>query len=265
MALLSAAVALLACFVLTEARSPQALMPLRIFANRDRTGANLVRLCVGTTMFGLFFFLTIFMQAVWGYSALKTGLAYLPMSAAILATTGASPPLIPRIGARPLLLAGSAIAAGGLFWLSRITEHSTYAGGLLGPTIATGAGLGLLFMPLTLVALAKVDDRDAGLASSLPNVAQQVGGALGLVVLGTVAWTAVASNIHSQIAAARKTGYPLRAARKVPASITDHALAAGFSRAFEVSALIALLGLIITIIVIRVRREDLAAPTGITR
>ena len=90
---LAAAVALLACFVLTEARSPQALMPLRIFGNRDRTGANLVRLCVGTTMFGLFFFLTIFMQAVWGYSALKTGLAYLPMSAAILATTGASPPL----------------------------------------------------------------------------------------------------------------------------------------------------------------------------
>ena len=89
---LSTAVALLACFVLAEARSPQALMPLRIFANRDRTGANLVRLCVGTTMFGLFFFLTLFMQAVWGYSALKTGLAYLPMSAAILATSGPAPP-----------------------------------------------------------------------------------------------------------------------------------------------------------------------------
>ena len=259
---LSAAVALLACFVLIEARSREALMPLRIFGNRDRTGANLVRLCVGTMMFGLFFFLTIFMQAAWGYSALKTGLAYLPMSAAILATSGVSPLLVPRIGARQLLLAGSAIAAGGLFWLSRITEHSTYTGGVLGPSIATGAGLGLLFMPLTLVALAKVDDRDAGLASSLPNVAQQAGGALGLAVLGTVAWTAVAASIHSQITAARKRGYPLHAARKVPASITDHALAAGFSRAFEVSALVALLALIITIIVIRVRREDLAAPPG---
>jgi len=260
---LSAAVALLACFVLAEARSPQALMPLRIFANRDRTGVNLVRLCVGTTMFGLFFFLTLFMQAVWGYSALKTGLAYLPMSAAILATSGASPLLVPRIGARPLLLAGSAIAAGGLFWLSRITEHSAYSGGVLGPTIATGAGLGLLFMPLTLVAVAKVDDRDAGLAASLPNVAQQAGGALGLAVLGTVAWTAVAHNIHSQIAAVRNKGYPLHA-REVPASITDHALAAGFSRAFEVSALVALLALIITITVIRVSREDLAAPPGST-
>ena len=265
---LAAAVALLVSFVLIEARSTHALMPLRIFGNRNRTGANLVRLCVGTVMSGLFFFLTIFMQAVWGYSALKTGLAYLPMTAAIMAMSGASPPLIPRIGARPLLLAGSAIAAGGLFWLSRITEHSTYTGGLLGPIIATGAGLGLLFMPLTLVALAKVDDRDAGLASSLPNVAQQVGGALGLVVLGTVAWTAVAHSIHSQVtaAAAARAGHPLHtAAGRLPKPITDHALAAGFSRAFEVSALVALLALIITIIVIRVRREDLAAPTGITR
>ena len=261
---LSAAVALLACFVLIEARSREALMPLRIFGNRDRTGANLVRLCVGTMMFGLFFFLTIFMQAAWGYSALKTGLAYLPMSAAILATSGVSPLLVPRIGARQLLLAGSAIAAGGLFWLSRITEHSTYTGGVLGPSIATGAGLGLLFMPLTLVALAKVDDRDAGLASSLPNVAQQAGGALGLAVLGTVAWTTVANNIHSQLAAVRKSGYPLHAARKLPASITDHALAAGFSRAFEVSAVVALIGLFITIIVIRVMPEDLAASPGST-
>jgi len=126
------------------------------------------------------------------------------------------------------------------------------------------SGLGLLFMPLTLVALAKVDDRDAGLASSLPNVAQQAGGALGLAVLGTVAWTAVAASIHSQITAARKRGYPLHAARKVPASITDHALAAGFSRAFEVSAVVALIGLFITIIVIRVMPEDLAASPGST-
>jgi hypothetical protein len=151
-----------------------------------------------------------------------------------------------------------------LFWLSRITEHSTYIGGLLGPTIATGAGLGLLFMPLTLVALAKVNDRDAGLAASLPNVAQQVGGALGLAVLGTVAWTTVANNIHNQLAAVRNKDYPLHAASKLPVSITDHALAAGFSRAFEVSAVVALIALFITIIVIRVRREDLAAPPGST-
>ena len=89
-----------------------------------------------------------------------------------------------------------------MFWLSQISENSTYAGGLLGPMLVTAAGLGMLFMPLTLVALSKVDDRDAGLASSLLNTGQQVGGAIGLAVLGTVAWTAVANSVHSQVTAA---------------------------------------------------------------
>ena len=112
---------------------------------------------------------------------------------------GVSAQLVPRIGARPLLLAGSAIAAGGMFWLSRINEHSTYVGGLLGPMMVTAAGLGMLFMPLTLVALSKVQDRDAGLASSLLNTGQQVGGSIGLAMLGTVAWTVVANSIHAQV------------------------------------------------------------------
>src|SRR5229473_591984 len=187
---LTAAVVLLAAFIVIEARSEHALMPLRIFRNRDRSSANLIMLCVGTAMFGMFFFLTLFVQTVWGYSALKTGVAYLPMVGTIMVMAGVSSQLVPRIGARPLLLAGSAITAGGMFWLSRITEHSTYAGGLLGPMMVTAAGLGMLFMPLTLVALSKVQDRDAGLASSLLNTGQQVGGSIGLALLGTVAWTA---------------------------------------------------------------------------
>ena len=152
---LTAAVVLLATFIVIESRSEHALMPLRIFRNRDRSAANLIMLCVGTAMFGMFFFLTIFVQTVWGYSALKTGIAYLPMVAAVMVMAGVSAALVPRIGARPLLLAGSAIAAGGMFWLSRISEHSTYAGGLLGPMLVTAAGLGMLFMPLTLVALSR--------------------------------------------------------------------------------------------------------------
>ena len=144
---LTAAVVLLAAFVVIEARSEYALMPLRIFRNRDRSAANLIMLCVGTAMFGMFFFLTIFVQTVWGYSALKTGIAYLPMIAAIMVMAGVSAQLVPRIGARPLLIAGSAIASGGMFWLSRISEHSTYTGGLLGPMLVTAAGLGMLFMP----------------------------------------------------------------------------------------------------------------------
>ncbi len=266
---LTAAVVLLSLFVIIESRSKHALMPLRIFRNRNRSGALLVMLCVGTAMFGMFFFLTIFVQTVWGYSALKTGIAYLPMVATIMAMAGVSAQLVPRIGARPLLIAGSTIGAGGMFWLSRISEHSTYAGGLLGPMMVTAAGLGMLFMPLTLVALSKVEDRDAGLASSLLNTGQQVGGSIGLALLGTVAWTVVANTArHSAevakaaAATAAKAGHPVHLsavqAKAATTAIYDHALSIGFSRGFEVSAAIALLGLVVTLALIRVKRADLA-------
>ena len=269
---LTAAVVLLAAFVVTELRSKTALLPPRILASRDRTGAYLIMLCVGTALFGMFFFLTVFVQTVWGYSALKTGVAYLPMMAAIMAMSGASAQLIPRIGARPLLIAGSATATGGMYWLSRISEHSHYAAGLLGPTLVAGIGLGMLFMPLTIVALSRVRDTDAGVASSLLNAGQQVGGSIGLAVLGTVAWTAVANSIRSQAAAATAAGHPAHAAAGtgLPTSIYQHALAYGFSRGFEVSAGIMLLALVVTLAAIRVRRADLdgtqqpatAAPAG---
>src|SRR6266571_4479608 len=257
---LVAAVVLLVTFVIIEARSSHALMPLRIFANRSRSGAYLIMLCVGTAMFGMFFFLTIFVQTVWGYSPLKTGVAYLPMVATIMLMAGVASQLVPRIGARPLLLAASAITAVGMFWLSRITEHSTYTGGLLGPMLVTAAGLGMLFMPATLVALTKVDDKDAGLASSLVNTGQQVGGSIGLALLGTVAWTVVANTARSSAkAAAAHAGQVVHGnAAQAKAAIYDHALAVGFSRGFEVSAGIMVLALIVTIAMIRVKREDLA-------
>jgi EmrB/QacA subfamily drug resistance transporter len=266
---LTAAVVLLVSFVFIESRSPHALMPLRIFRNRNRSAANLLMLCIGTAMFGMFFFLTIFVQTVWGYSALKSGIIFLPMVGTIMVMAGVSAQLVPRIGARPLLIAGSAIAAGGMFWLSRISEHSTYTGGLLGPLIVTAAGLGMLFMPVTLIALSKVPDRDAGLAASLPNVGQQVGGSIGLALLGTVAWTVVSNTArHSAEAAkaaaatAAKAGHPVHVttsgAKAAALGIYHHALAVGFSRGFEVSAGIMVIALIITIAAIRVKREDLA-------
>ncbi len=269
---LVAAVVLLGTFVLIESRSKHALMPLRIFRNRDRSAANLVMLCVGTSMFGLFFFLTIFIETVWGWSALKTGVAYLPMVGIIMAMAGVSSQLIARIGAKPLLIAGSTISAVGMFWLSRIDVHSTYAGSLLGPSLLTGAGLGMLFMPLMLVALSKVQDREAGLASSLVNTGQQVGGSIGLALLGTVAWTVVASTARSSAAAAKAAAAKAAAAghavvpthaqlAQAQQAITDHALATGFSRGFEVSAGIAVLGLIITLVMVRVTRADLAGVT----
>jgi EmrB/QacA subfamily drug resistance transporter len=266
---LTAAVVLLASFLVIESRSKHALMPLRIFSNRDRSAANLIMLCIGTSMFGMFFFLTIFVQTVWGYSAIKTGLAYLPMVATNKAMAGNSAPLVPRIGARPLLIAGAAIASGGMFWLSRINEHSTYVGGLLGPVILTAAGLGMLFMPVTLVALNKVEERDAGLASSLVNTGQQVGGSIGLAILGTVAWTVVATTARNAADAAKATAAKAAAAghavtptkaqlAQAQKAITDHALAVGFSRGFVVSAGIMLVALAVAVFMVRVTRQDLA-------
>jgi EmrB/QacA subfamily drug resistance transporter len=254
-AALTAGVVLLAAFAVIETRSRHALLPARLLRQRDRIGANLIMLGVGTAIFGVFFFINYFVQKVWGYSALRTGLAFLPLTIVLLAASAAAAALVPRIGARPLLLAGGAAGAGGLFWLSRLTEHGTYAGGLLGPSLVTGAGLGLLFVPLPLVALARVDEADSGAAASLLNAGRQVGGSIGLAVLGTVAWTVVADGARGHGSAARAV--PAGRARAAAVSAYQHALAAGFDRAFLVASGIALLILVIAIAAIRVRRADL--------
>ena len=258
---LAASVVLLAAFAVIEIRSKRPLLPVRLLADRNRTGANLVMLCIGTAVFGMFFFLTVFLQSAWGYSALKTGVAYLPLMAGILVASGAAAQLVPRVGARPLLLAGAPATASGLYWLSRLTEHGSYASGALGPMLVIAIGLGLLFMPVTLVAISRVADRESGVAASLRNTGQQVGGAIGLALLGTVAWTVVANSIHAQAAhaqaAAAHTGRPAHPSRAVVSTIYHHALAAGFSRAYLVAAGIMLLALAITIVAIRINRADL--------
>jgi EmrB/QacA subfamily drug resistance transporter len=259
---LAAATVLLAAFAVIETRSPQALLPLRLLHDRNRTGAYLSYLGVGIFIFGMFFFLTVFMQAVWGYSALKTGVAYLPFTAALLVASGTAAHLMPKIGARPILLAGSAASTGGLYWLSRISDHDSYAGAVLGPTIVIGAGLALLFVTLSLVALNRVPEADSGVASSLLNTGQQAGGSIGLAVLGTVAWTVVSNNIHAQTAtaaaAAARAGHPVHPGGPLAAAIYNHALATGFARGFLVAAGIALLTLLINFAVIRIQRADLA-------
>jgi EmrB/QacA subfamily drug resistance transporter len=239
LAALTAGVVLLAAFVVIEARSRHALMPVRLLRSRDRAGAILMMLAVGTMISGVFFFVTLFAQDIWGYSPLRTGVAFLPLTGTLLAGTAVAARLVARIGARPLLLAGAATTAGGLFWLSRMTEHGTYAGGLLGPGLITGAGLGLLFVPLSLVALARVGEADSGIAASLLNAGRQVGAAIGLAVLGTVAWTVAAHGARAHAA-------------------YQHALAAGFDRAFLVASGIAVLVLVIAIAMIQIRRTDLS-------
>ena len=264
LASLTASVVLLVSFVLIEMRSSRPLLPMRVLADRNRSGAYLIMLCVSTGLFGLFFFLTLFIQTVLGYSAIRSGIAYLPFAIGVVIASALASQLVPRVGPRPLIVAGAAMVAGGMFWFSRLTEHSSYAGDLLGPQIVSSFGLGLVFVPLALVALHKVAEQDTGVASSLLNTAQQVGGAIGLAVLGTVAWTTVADSVRTQVAhAAAAAGRPLpKPGTPPPTSIYYHALTVGFSRAFLVAAAIGLVALLIAIATIRVRRQDLsgAAP-----
>jgi EmrB/QacA subfamily drug resistance transporter len=242
-AALAAGVVLLAAFVVIETRSRHALLPVRLLGSRDRAGANLIMLGAGTALFGVFFFVNLFAQEVWGYSALRTGVSFLPLTVALLAGSASAATLVPRIGARPLLIAGGVAGAGGMYWLSRVTEHSTYAAGLLGPSLVIGAGLGLLLVPLPLVALAGVADADSGAAASVLNAGRQVGGSLGLAVLGTVAWTVFADTARAHAA-------------------YRHALTVGFDRAFLVAAAIAVLIVVVAVGTIRVRRADLAGAGG---
>ena len=268
---LIASALLLTAFGLIEWRSRHALMPLRILANRSRTGAYVVMLALATAMFGIFFFLTIFVQEVLGYSALKSGIAFLPFAVVVVVMSGIVSQVISRTGPRPLMLAGATIAAGGMFWFSQLTVNSGYVNGLLGPMLVTSIGLGMMFVPLSIVALNRVGGEDAGVASSLLNTGQQVGGAIGLAALGTVTWSAVSDSVKHQVAhaaaAAGKAGLPLPAkgGGAVPASILHQALAFGIARGFLVAAGIAVLALIVVAATIRLRRSDIAgaAPMSV--
>jgi len=196
----------------------------------------------------VFFFLTLFVQELLGYSPLREGVAFLPLTAALLVGAAVATRLIARVGARALLVAGAAASAGGTYWLSLITEHTGYAAGLLGPSLIAGLGLGLLFVPLPMVALSRVPESDSGVASSLVNTGRQVGGALGLAVLGTVAWTVTANS-------ARSVG-----AGVTPALAYQHGLAAGLDRAFLVAAGLAVLILVTALVVIKGDRAPAASP-----
>jgi hypothetical protein len=159
--------------------------------------------------------------------------------------------LVPRIGARPVLVGGSAITVGGLYWLSRMSSDGTYAGDLIGAGLVLGIGFGLLIVPLQLLALTRVPEADSGAAASLLNAGRQVGGAIGLAVLGTVAWTVVADNARGRIGGSG-------IGSGVVSAVYRHALVVGFDRAFLVGAGIAVLILLVAVTMIRIRRADLA-------
>jgi EmrB/QacA subfamily drug resistance transporter len=239
---LAIAVVLLGAFGWIETRSTRPLMPLSIFANRNRSGTYAMMLCIGTAVFSMFFFLTQFLQNVLGWSPIKTGVGFLPMTAGIVVAAGLASRVVGRVGIRIPLLIGPAAAVIGLAWLSRLTVTSGYLD-ILGPLLIISLGMGTAFVPLTLTAVSGVRPSETGLASALLNTAQQVGGALGLAVLATIAINATKTKAQSLAAAAH--GHPSRTAAAIA---TTH----GYTTAFVVAACIALAGFVISLAVIRV-------------
>jgi hypothetical protein len=219
--LLATAAVLIAGFIVIELRSSAPLVPLRIFRLRTLTGANVVGLLLGASLFSMFFFITLYMQQVLHYSPIHAGLSYLPLAVTIIAAAGLGGPLVTRFGFKPILAAGWATLAGGLIWFSHIAVHGGFLTDILGPSLLAAAGLGLGFVTSTVAAVAGVRPHEQGLASGPINTSQQIGGALGLAVLATIATT------HTNHALATGT------------SSLPHALTQAFQAAFLGGAIIA--------------------------
>jgi EmrB/QacA subfamily drug resistance transporter len=250
----AAAAALLTAFLVTEIRTRQPLLPLRLFAVRNRWGSYVVMLMVGASLFGVFFYLTQYLQNILGYSPLKTGLAFLPMNLTVITVAQVASRLVRRTGARPLILTGTALIGSGLLLMAGLTVGSGY--GLVLPAMElVGAGLGLVFVPVTLTAVSNVDRRDTGVASAMLNVSQQIGGTIGLSALVTVAATATSSQLAHRAAV---TG-----SKVVPPDVMNQALVHGWTVGFRFAAAFAATAFLAALLVLRpARRGELNADAG---
>ena len=216
----------LAAFVVFEARVARApLLRLELFKNRSVTGANAGGFLISSTMFALWFFLTLYLQNVLGYGPLKAGLAFVPSGLAILAGTQISSRLVNRCGPRPLLLVGPLVTSAGLLWFSQLSASGGYLAHVLGPSAVTMFGLGIAFVPLTMAGVSGVPREEAGLASGVFNTSRQVGGSLGLGVLATLA--------------ANRTKAILAGSHPTHAAVLQ-ALTSGYTHGFAIGAVIVL-------------------------
>ena len=244
--------ALLAAFLAVELRTRDPLMPLRIFRTRTLAGANTVALLLGAVIYSNFFLLTLYVQQVLGYSALKTGLTFLATAGTVIPVAGLSQALATRLGPKPVMTFGMALIAGAMAWYAHIPVHGTYAGDLLPGYLMMGFGMAFAFIPVSIAALAGVEEREAGLASGLLNTSQQIGGAIGLAAVATVATT------HSAALLAGLGRRPNHA--DVAAAATS-----GFDRAFWVLVVLAAIGAAAAAVLVRrteVPQAEAAAATN---
>lgn len=182
-----AALVLIGAFVVIELRTRRPLVPFSIFRNRTLRGANVVGLLTGMSLFSMFFMITLYLQQVLGLDALDAGLAYLPLAIAIIVAAGMAGQLVTKVGFKPVVISGLVTVGVGLAWFTQISPDGSYWADVLGPSVLAGAGLGLTFVPVTIAAMSGTKREEAGLASGLINTSQQVGGALGLAILASIA------------------------------------------------------------------------------
>ncbi|WP_405811830.1 MFS transporter [Streptomyces sp. NBC_01520] len=262
-----AAVVLLAAFVLIESRVKEPITPLRMFADRNRAGTYLIMLSLAAAMFGMFFFIVLFVQNVLDYSPIESGLAFLPVTVAIITGAGLSQRLLPVLGPKPFMVVGSAITGLGLFWQTLISPDSSYVSGVLGPMLLFGFGMGLNFVTLTLTAVSGVAQHEAGAASGLLNASQQVGGSLGLSILVTVFGTASRNEAEKQLPSFLAQATPEQKAgfartHEMPAPWGHEVLTQGIATAFTAAVAMVVLALLTAALVVRVRKSDLDALSG---
>lgn len=224
--LAATAVVLGIAFVRIERRAAEPLVPLHVFRNRHLAVGNVIMLLLGAAMVALFFALSVFMQAVLGYGALTTGLAQLPLAGVLVVVAAVAPVIIDRVGAGPTLVGSLVVLAAGLFWLSLASSQALFSTQILTPTLLIGLGLGGAFVTTTQLAVDGVEEREAGLAGGLVNTSQQIGGAVGLAVLGTLAALRTESLVESGVA-------------------TPDAMTGGFSWLFLGAAAVSLLGALV--------------------
>jgi EmrB/QacA subfamily drug resistance transporter len=241
---LALAAVLLIGFVFIESRSAEPLVRLSIFSVKTVRGANVAMFVVAAGLFAMFFFNTLYVQRVLGFSPLEAGFAFVPFTAGVIIGAGASQKLIPMLGAREVPLLGSALGALGLLLFLRLTPDSSYVADLLPGIMLTSIGMGLVFVPVTLIATSGVPADDAGLASGLFNTAQQIGGALGLAVLTTLATTRTEDELASL-------------GRQPSDADRAEALVSGFRVTWAASAILLATGGLLLIALLR--RRDVAA------
>ncbi|GAB3933871.1 MFS transporter [Kribbella albertanoniae] len=257
-ALIAGGLALIAVFLVIEARSRHALMPLRILANRTRGVSFLAMLTVGAAMFAMFYFLCLFVQNVMGYSALKTGFAFLPFSVGIIVAAQVASTLIARIDPRWIAGGGSILMATGLFGFSRLEVDSVYLTFLLPTILVMAFGMGLIWVTLTLTAVSGVANEDSGVGSAVFNTVQQIGGAVGLALLGSISTNAIRDKFTELgPGLAQATQASPDQAQQLQAQATAVATTHGFTTAFLVSAYIALGAAVITLIGLSVKHKEL--------